>query len=97
MRDVLDDEANNNPALNSVAWHTCRKMIIVPRSAQKGFPVGHWPIPEAFWPDLQSQTLVRKVKSVFFPLLLRIRRSPKCDFDALTVSVLCVSLTRVRT
>jgi hypothetical protein len=30
----------------------------VPRSAQKGFAVGFWPIPESFWPDLSSSSLV---------------------------------------
>ena len=33
-------------------------MIYVPRSAQKGFAVGFWPIPEAFWPDINAATLV---------------------------------------
>jgi integrator complex subunit 6 len=40
------------------AWHNCRKLIYVPRSAQKGFPVGHWPIPENFWPELSASVLV---------------------------------------
>jgi len=39
-------------------WHNCRKLIYVPRSAQKGFPVGHWPIPENFWPELSASVLV---------------------------------------
>ncbi|XP_059483947.1 integrator complex subunit 6-B [Neocloeon triangulifer] len=39
------------------AWHNCRKLIYVPRSAQKGFPVGHWPIPENFWPELSASVL----------------------------------------
>lgn len=43
------------PANNS--WHNCRKLIYVPRSAQKGYSVGHWPIPEAFWPDTTNSTL----------------------------------------
>ena len=40
------------------AWHNCRKQIYVNRSAQKGYAIGHWPIPEAFWPDLSSSALV---------------------------------------
>ncbi len=40
------------------AWHNCRRLIYVPRSAQKGYSVGHWPIPESFWPDLNSPMLV---------------------------------------
>lgn len=51
---------NSNPNPNSQlkTWHTCRKLIYVQRSAQKGYSVGHWPIPEAFWPDLNLPNLV---------------------------------------
>jgi hypothetical protein len=42
------------------AWQNCRRMIYVQRSAQKGF-FGHWPIPESFWPDLNSTGLVREM------------------------------------
>lgn len=48
---------NQQPALNNTAWHNCRRLIYVPRSAQKGYSVGHWPIPEAFWPDLSCSAL----------------------------------------
>ncbi|XP_076454047.1 integrator complex subunit 6-like isoform X2 [Babylonia areolata] len=44
------------PAGNS-AWHSCRRLIYVPRSASKGQFTGHWPIPEGFWPDNSSPTL----------------------------------------
>lgn len=44
--------------LPSNSWHNCRRLIYVPRSAQKGYSVGHWPIPEAFWPDSTNSTLV---------------------------------------
>lgn len=47
---------NNNPNSQFKHWHTCRKQIYV-RSAQKGYSVGHWPIPEAFWPDINSPSL----------------------------------------
>jgi len=33
------------------SWHSSRKMIYVPRSSQKGFAGGFWPIPESFWPE----------------------------------------------
>ena len=48
------------PTPSSNSWHNCRKIIYVPRSAQKGYSVGHWPVPEAFWPDANdpSPTLV---------------------------------------
>jgi integrator complex subunit 6 len=33
-------------------WHSTRSLIYVPhRSLQKNYFVGHWPIPEAYWPD----------------------------------------------
>lgn len=46
------------PTLNSTAWHNCRRLIYVPKSAQKGFAIGFWPIPESFWPDLSASSLV---------------------------------------
>ena len=39
------------------AWHSCRKLIYVPRNAQKGFNLGFWPIPESFWPDITANSL----------------------------------------
>ncbi|KAL1464461.1 hypothetical protein WDU94_004109 [Cyamophila willieti] len=53
---VGPDPALNN-IINSTAWQNCRKLIYVPRSAQKGFPVGFWPIPESFWPDITASSL----------------------------------------
>ncbi|XP_039274960.1 integrator complex subunit 6 [Nilaparvata lugens] len=47
----------SGPTLNNTAWHSCRRLIYVPRSAQKGFAVGFWPIPESFWPDLTASSL----------------------------------------
>lgn len=48
-----------NPVISSsnTAWHSCRKLIYVQRSAQKGFAVGFWPLPEAFWPDVNASAL----------------------------------------
>ncbi|KAG7199341.1 hypothetical protein KM043_018188 [Ampulex compressa] len=47
-----------NPTMpGNTAWHSCRRLIYVPRSAQKGFAVGFWPIPESFWPDLSASSL----------------------------------------
>ena len=39
------------------SWHSTRKLIYVQRSAQKGYSVGHWPIPESFWPDISCPAL----------------------------------------
>ncbi|XP_052801823.1 integrator complex subunit 6-like [Mya arenaria] len=41
----------------NTSWHNLRRLVMVPRSAQKGYSVGHWPIPEPFWPDNTNQTL----------------------------------------
>ncbi|CAI6367501.1 unnamed protein product [Macrosiphum euphorbiae] len=41
----------------SNAWHNCRKLIHVPKSAQKGFPMGFWPIPESYWPENTMNSL----------------------------------------
>ena len=51
-----------NPILapTNIAWHNCRKLIYVPRSAQKGFAVGFWPLPEAFWPDIAAPALPQR-------------------------------------
>uniref|UniRef100_A0A4X2K428 VWFA domain-containing protein n=1 Tax=Vombatus ursinus TaxID=29139 RepID=A0A4X2K428_VOMUR len=38
-------------------WHSCRKLIYVRSNPKTGVPVGHWPIPESFWPDQNSPTL----------------------------------------
>lgn len=48
-----------NTATNT-SWHSCRKLIYVQRSAQKGFAVGFWPLPEAFWPDVNAHTLPQR-------------------------------------
>lgn len=39
------------------SWISSRKLIYVQRSAQKGYSVGHWPIPESFWPDVNNPTI----------------------------------------
>ncbi|CAG5127720.1 unnamed protein product [Candidula unifasciata] len=62
---VLDEEdkkhvnhfGTNGQHQTNHAWHSCRKLIYVPRSAQKGHCTGHWPIPEGYWPDLTSPSL----------------------------------------
>ena len=49
---------SGQPLSANNSWHNCGKLIYVPRSAQKGYSVGHWPIPEVFWPDTTNSTLV---------------------------------------
>ncbi|XP_031645657.1 integrator complex subunit 6 isoform X1 [Oncorhynchus kisutch] len=38
-------------------WHSCHKLIYVRPNPKTGVPVGHWPIPESFWPDQNSPAL----------------------------------------
>lgn len=60
----IEDEKKSTPTPppsqlpSNTSWHNLRRLILVPRSAQKGYSVGHWPIPESFWPDNTNQTLV---------------------------------------
>lgn len=54
-----EKKRSQTPTPSSTAWQSCRKLIYVQRSAQKGYFVGHWPVPEAFWPDPNSPSLVR--------------------------------------
>jgi len=35
-------------------------MVNERRSAQKGFAVGFWPLPESFWPDVNALTLPQR-------------------------------------
>jgi hypothetical protein len=51
----IPNQNNNN---SNTAWHSCRRLLYVQRSAQKGYAIGHWPIPESFWPDPNSPNLV---------------------------------------
>lgn len=57
----LCQNKNSHNANNQVSqppnWHSTRSLIYVHRSLQKNFPVGHWPIPEAYWPDPNLATL----------------------------------------
>ncbi|XP_005810983.1 integrator complex subunit 6 [Xiphophorus maculatus] len=42
---------------NAQPWHSCHKLIYVRPNPKTGVPVGHWPIPESFWPDQNSPSL----------------------------------------
>lgn len=48
--------SSSQPTANN-DWHSTRSLIYVHRSLQKNFPVGHWPIPEAYWPDPNLSSL----------------------------------------
>lgn len=43
-------------------WYSCHKLIYVRPNSKTGVPVGHWPIPESFWPDQNLPSLVSVIK-----------------------------------
>ncbi|XP_056395645.1 integrator complex subunit 6-like isoform X2 [Hyla sarda] len=55
--DVLPDSLRPSNSFAPQAWHGCHKLIYVRPNPKTGVPVGHWPIPESFWPDQNSPTL----------------------------------------
>ncbi|KAG9478386.1 hypothetical protein GDO78_013410 [Eleutherodactylus coqui] len=55
--DVLPDSVRPVNSFAPQAWHSCHKLIYVRPNPKTGVPVGHWPIPESFWPDQNSPTL----------------------------------------
>ena len=54
-------EAEGQPDISrpfgSQPWHSCHKLIYVRPNPKTGVPIGHWPVPESFWPDQNSPTL----------------------------------------
>ena len=38
-------------------WQSCKQVLFINRSAQKGVTIGYWPIPENYWPDAGKETL----------------------------------------
>ncbi|XP_063280777.1 integrator complex subunit 6-like isoform X2 [Prinia subflava] len=55
--DGLVDSSRPINSYASQPWHSCHKLIYVRPNPKTGVPVGHWPIPESFWPDQNSPTL----------------------------------------
>ncbi|XP_041114924.1 integrator complex subunit 6-like isoform X3 [Polyodon spathula] len=54
----IEDGPLDTPKPGPQVWHSCHKLIYVRPNPKTGVPIGHWPIPEAFWPDQNSPTLV---------------------------------------
>jgi hypothetical protein len=46
------------PAVQNNMWYSCRRLIYIKTNPKVNSPVGHWPIPESFWPDHSTITLV---------------------------------------
>uniref|UniRef100_A0A671NC19 VWFA domain-containing protein n=1 Tax=Sinocyclocheilus anshuiensis TaxID=1608454 RepID=A0A671NC19_9TELE len=55
--DGLVDPARPLSSFSPQPWHSCHKLIYVRPNPKTGVPVGHWPIPESFWPDQNSPSL----------------------------------------
>lgn len=55
--DGVADPARPLSSFSPQPWHSCHKLIYVRPNPKTGVPVGHWPIPESFWPDQNSPTL----------------------------------------
>ncbi|XP_076012944.1 integrator complex subunit 6 [Genypterus blacodes] len=52
------EDCQNEPVKSGLQpWHCCHKLIYVRPNPKTGVPIGHWPVPEAFWPDQNSPTL----------------------------------------
>ncbi|XP_057205270.1 integrator complex subunit 6 isoform X3 [Triplophysa rosa] len=55
--DGLVDPVRPLTSFGPQPWHSCHKLIYIRPNPKTGVPVGHWPIPESFWPDQNSPTL----------------------------------------
>ncbi|XP_019380085.1 PREDICTED: integrator complex subunit 6 isoform X2 [Gavialis gangeticus] len=54
---VDDGQTDISRPFGSQPWHSCHKLIYVRPNPKTGVPIGHWPVPESFWPDQNSPTL----------------------------------------
>ncbi|XP_048652986.1 integrator complex subunit 6-like isoform X7 [Marmota marmota marmota] len=55
--DGLMDSLRPSNSFAAQPWHSCHKLIYVRPNSKTGVPVGHWPIPESFWPDQNLPSL----------------------------------------
>ncbi|XP_025708278.1 integrator complex subunit 6-like isoform X6 [Callorhinus ursinus] len=55
--DGLMDSSRPGNSFAAQPWHSCHKLIYVRPNSKTGVPVGHWPIPESFWPDQNLPSL----------------------------------------
>ncbi|XP_008838907.1 integrator complex subunit 6-like isoform X1 [Nannospalax galili] len=55
--DGLMDPCRPSNSFASQPWHSCHKLIYVRPNSKTGVPVGHWPIPESFWPEQNLPSL----------------------------------------
>ncbi|XP_050998522.1 sarcoma antigen 1 isoform X3 [Acomys russatus] len=55
--DGLIDSYRPSNLFAAQPWHSCHKLIYVRPNSKTGVPVGHWPIPESFWPEQNLPSL----------------------------------------
>ncbi|XP_006992049.1 integrator complex subunit 6-like isoform X2 [Peromyscus maniculatus bairdii] len=55
--DGLMDLCRPSNSFGAQPWHSCHKLIYVRPNSKTGVPVGHWPIPESFWPEQNLSSL----------------------------------------
>ncbi|XP_045695400.1 integrator complex subunit 6-like isoform X4 [Phyllostomus hastatus] len=55
--DGFMDSSRSGNSFAAQPWHSCHKLIYVRPNSKTGVPVGHWPIPESFWPDQNLPSL----------------------------------------
>ncbi|XP_020034292.1 integrator complex subunit 6-like isoform X6 [Castor canadensis] len=55
--DGLMDSSRPSNSFAPQPWHSCHKLIYVRPNSKTGVPVGHWPIPESFWPEQNLPSL----------------------------------------
>ncbi|XP_060231637.1 sarcoma antigen 1 isoform X4 [Meriones unguiculatus] len=55
--DGLTDSCRTSNLFVVQPWHSCHKLIYVRPNSKTGVPVGHWPIPESFWPEQNLSSL----------------------------------------
>ncbi|XP_031216674.1 integrator complex subunit 6-like isoform X2 [Mastomys coucha] len=55
--DTLTESCRPSNLFSAQPWHSCHKLIYVRPNSKTGVPVGHWPIPESFWPEQNLPSL----------------------------------------
>ena len=51
-------DSRGGGAGGGASWQNVKKMIFVKYNPKTSMAAGHWPIPESFWPDMNTKKLV---------------------------------------
>lgn len=55
----LTGERDRDSRGGGESWQNVKKMIYVKYNPKTSMATGHWPIPESFWPDMNTKSLVQ--------------------------------------